>query len=468
MNGMFAGATSFNQPLSGWNVSNVNDMSGMFQGGSSFNQNINGWNVSGVTDMSYMFISAGVFNQPLSGWNVSNVTTMTRMFSAAPAFNQNIGGWNVSNVTNMGEMFTTSSSLTSENLDAIYNGWSTLPSLVSGVTFGDLSICYNSSAQSGRNILTGTYGWSITDGGLCAPAPTPTPTNTPTNTSTPTPTITATQTATVTQTPSPSVTVGLTPTATETPTQTPTETPTPTVTPTETPTSTPTPTPTPYQTLAGSLRFTNPGTSSIQSLGISPGVIFGTNPFTVEGWFIATNIDTFEGQGILGSDSFTDCLSLYIGSDTLIYSNFPNLGDVPFEMATPISINQWHYFIYNRNADTTPEFPNGLDNAAVYIDGVRSINIFSGATYNYSGATNLIGGFYGPYWSGFWTNMRITNGTAVYNSNLTTQPTPRAPLTATVNTQYLMLGSNQTTDSSGTQTVTNNNGVGLALSVKPF
>jgi hypothetical protein len=347
----------------------------------------------------------------------------------------------------MGEMFTTTSSLTSANLDAIYNGWSTLPSLVSGVTFGDLSTCYNSSAQSGRNILTGTYGWIITDGGLCIPTPTPTPTNT----STPTPTITATQTATVTQTPSPSVTVGLTPTVTET------LTPTPTETPTETPISTPTPTP--YQTLAGSLLFINPGASQNQSLGISPGVIFGTNPFTVEGWFNTTA--TFEGQGILGSsDNTSDCLSLYIISDTLILSNSLNLGDVSFEMATPISINQWHYFIYNRNAD-------GLDNSAVYIDGVRSINIFSGGTYNYSGATNLIGGWFGPYWSGYWTNMRITNGTAVYNSNLTTQPTPREPLTATVNTQYLMLGSNQTTDSSGTQTVTNNNGVQLSI-LKPF
>ena len=212
--------------------------------------------------------------------------------------------------------------------------------------------------------------------------------------------------------------------------------------------------------MAGSLLFINPGASQNQSLGISPGVIFGTNPFTVEGWFNTTA--TFEGQGILGSsDNTSDCLSLYILSDTLIISNFLNLGDVPFEMATPISINQWHYFIYNRNAD-------GLDNSAVYIDGVRSINIFSGGTYNYSGATNLIGAtFYSPYWSGYWTNMRISNGTAVYDSNLTTQPTPRAPLTATVNAEYLMLGAVVTADDSGSQIVTNNNGV-TQTSNKPF
>jgi hypothetical protein len=55
----------------------------------------------------------------------------------------------------------------------------------------------------------------------------------------------------------------------------------------------------------------------------------------------------------------------------------------------------------------------------------------------------------------------------VYNSNLTTQSTPRGPLTSLANTQYLMLGAVVTTDSSGTQTVTNNNGV-TQTSDEPF
>jgi hypothetical protein len=63
--------------------------------------------------------------------------------------------------------------------------------------------------------------------------------------------------------------------------------------------------------------------------------------------------------------------------------------------------------------------------------------------------------------------MRMTIGTAVYNSNLTTQVTPRGPLTSLGNTKYLMLGAAVTTDTSGTQTVTNNNGV-TQTSDKPF
>jgi hypothetical protein len=63
--------------------------------------------------------------------------------------------------------------------------------------------------------------------------------------------------------------------------------------------------------------------------------------------------------------------------------------------------------------------------------------------------------------------MRITIGTAVYNSNLTTQTTPTTPLTVLANTKYLMLGAAVTTDSSGIQTVTNTGGV-TQTSVKPF
>jgi hypothetical protein len=55
----------------------------------------------------------------------------------------------------------------------------------------------------------------------------------------------------------------------------------------------------------------------------------------------------------------------------------------------------------------------------------------------------------------------------VYNSNLTTQVTPRGPLTSLGNTKYLMLGAAVTTDTSGTQTVTNNNGV-TQTGDKPF
>ena len=119
--------TSFNQDISGWNISNVTDISSLFRGtpfnqdignwdtsnvismgtiffGTPFNQDISSWDVSNVTNMSYMFV-ATPFNQDISSWDVGNVTNTYRMFDGAGSFNSDISSWDVSNVTEMSEMF---------------------------------------------------------------------------------------------------------------------------------------------------------------------------------------------------------------------------------------------------------------------------------------------------------------------------------------------------------------------------
>ena len=42
----------------------------MFAGASSFNQPLNDWRVDKVTNMGNMFINASSFNQPLNDWRV--------------------------------------------------------------------------------------------------------------------------------------------------------------------------------------------------------------------------------------------------------------------------------------------------------------------------------------------------------------------------------------------------------------
>jgi len=92
-------ADSFNQDISGWNVSAVTDMSFMFYDADSFNQDISAWNVSAVTDMSFMFCYATSFNQDISAWNVSAVTDMMQMFYGASSFGQYLcsDAWHASN-----------------------------------------------------------------------------------------------------------------------------------------------------------------------------------------------------------------------------------------------------------------------------------------------------------------------------------------------------------------------------------
>jgi surface protein len=109
MSGMFRGATAFNNNgvALNWDTytSKVTNMSRMFSGATAFNQNISNWDVSIVTDMSDMFNGAALFNQPIGNWNVLIVEDMSNMFNAAVKFNQNISNWDVSSVGNMYGMF---------------------------------------------------------------------------------------------------------------------------------------------------------------------------------------------------------------------------------------------------------------------------------------------------------------------------------------------------------------------------
>ena len=93
MSKMFNRASSFNQPLENWNVSNVKNMSLMFAYASSFNQPLGKWNVSNVTTMYGMFSGASSFNQPLDKWDLSNTCTVVYMFYEAESFNHYPKSW---------------------------------------------------------------------------------------------------------------------------------------------------------------------------------------------------------------------------------------------------------------------------------------------------------------------------------------------------------------------------------------
>ena len=159
---MFNGATAFNQDLSSWDTSSVNDMGNMFYGATAFNQDISSWDTSKVTSMGAMFTSATAFNQDLSSWDTSKVTTMWNMFNGATAFNQDLSSWDTSSVNDMAGMFL-NVTLSTANYDSILDSWSKQV-VQSNVTFSGGNSKYCDLGEAGKAILEGK-GWTITDGG---------------------------------------------------------------------------------------------------------------------------------------------------------------------------------------------------------------------------------------------------------------------------------------------------------------
>ena len=166
MQEMFKNCTSFNQPIGNWDVSWVTNMLQMFNAATSFNQDITGWNVGYVTNMRQMFGTATVFNQDISGWNTTNVTNMEDMFYNTGAFNQDISSWDINQVTVFDDFLRLNTTFTTANYDQLLIGWEAQAPVFSGaINFGTAQYTLGGAAETARDSLINTYGWTISDGG---------------------------------------------------------------------------------------------------------------------------------------------------------------------------------------------------------------------------------------------------------------------------------------------------------------
>ena len=82
---MFRDCILYDANLNNWDVSGVTNTSQMFRN-TSINSPLNNWNVSNVTNMNTMFNGVSTFNQDLSGWDVSKVSNGTNFMLNCTGF----------------------------------------------------------------------------------------------------------------------------------------------------------------------------------------------------------------------------------------------------------------------------------------------------------------------------------------------------------------------------------------------
>jgi hypothetical protein len=99
----------------------MTDMTNTFYNATTFNQNISSWDISNSTSIGQMFGNAGAFNNrespDIGKWDTSKVDLMNFTFYNATNFNQDISTWNVGLVTPKPPIgFRTGSALITSNM----------------------------------------------------------------------------------------------------------------------------------------------------------------------------------------------------------------------------------------------------------------------------------------------------------------------------------------------------------------
>jgi hypothetical protein len=209
--------------------------------------------------------------------------------------------------------------------------------------------------------------------------------------------------------------------------------------------------------LAGSLSFPG-GVAGTRMLDLTTGFTLGAGSYTVEGWFqlpdFANQYALFGANASAGDGA--GMMNLIVSSSTSIFSD-KNGGGGSFTYTVPtMTANTWYHFALVRSGTTEALFLNGTRAGAAQTNAL-----------SYTAATKRIGMSYVRSWPGLMTNLRVVVGTAVYDPTQTSLTVPNAPLANITNTKYLMLGASVTTDSSGTDTVTNTGSV-TTSATKPF
>jgi hypothetical protein len=189
-------------------------------------------------------------------------------------------------------------------------------------------------------------------------------------------------------------------------------------------------------------------------LSMTPGVTIGSGAYTVE-CFVYFQSANLPGVILSSLTPGNSGFSLLISNATTIHIDQDGVAANNYTVPT-MADNTWHHIAVTRNS---------IGEESVFVDGLQSSTGVTTTNYNFSGASSAIGKFNdgGQWWyTGNAAQIRAVVGNNVYDPNAATITVPINPLTDVSGTELLLLAANSAgllTDSSGTQTLTNNNSV---------
>ena len=167
-----------------------------------------------------------------------------------------------------------------------------------------------------------------------------------------------------------------------------------------------------------------------------------TNDFTIECWF---NTSSFSASPAIIDYRTTNTNGAYplIYLDTTGAPIYYVSGAAKIT-GSSLSLNTWYHIAVSRSGTSTKMFVNGTQVGSTWTDTTNYVSVVTRPIVGTSGYS--AGGFF----TGYISNLRVVNGTAVYTSNFTPSITP---LTAVTNTVWLLAQSNSFKDNSTNNSV---------------
>lgn len=151
-----------------WDTSLVRSWTSAFNFCQSFiGTGVEDINMTLVTSIASMLKDCILFNRPIGRWDTSSLQGASNALNGATSFDQDLNNWNVEMIGSGTSLlnFLLGVTLSTANYDALLISWAG-QMVQSSVNFNAGNSKYSSAAAASRLILTGTYSWTVLDGGL--------------------------------------------------------------------------------------------------------------------------------------------------------------------------------------------------------------------------------------------------------------------------------------------------------------